>query len=122
MQNNRFQSKKVAPIQYLLRQLNSDAGSVTPGWGTTGLMAIVMLFFFVFLLLILQIFNASIVLNGINVDWSSLSATSTMNPSSIANSTFTSTASGVFLGLLVFASCCIAFVIYGVTVYPTDPD
>jgi hypothetical protein len=66
--------------------------------------------------------NASIVLDGINVDWSSLSAASTMNVSSIANSTFTSTASGVFLGLLVFAAGCIAFVIYGATVYPTDSD
>ncbi|MGJ3244840.1 MAG: photosystem II reaction center phosphoprotein PsbH [Elainellaceae cyanobacterium] len=62
-QKTKYVSKKAAPLQYFLRQFNSESGRVAPGWGTVPLMAALMVFFFIFLLMILQIYNQTILLN-----------------------------------------------------------
>ena len=48
---------------------NSGQGKVEPGWGAVPVMAIIGVLVLVFLVIMLQIYNQSLLLQGFSVDW-----------------------------------------------------
>jgi photosystem II PsbH protein len=63
---------KVTALGTALRPLNLEYGKVVDGWATTLIMCLFIGLFAIFLLILLQIYNQSILLPTVGVSWESM--------------------------------------------------
>ena len=60
-------------IGSLLKSIgNSGQGKVVAGWGAVPVMALIGVLLLVFLVILLQIYNQSLLLQGFSVDWNGI--------------------------------------------------